>query len=259
MHIEAAMRTLNVLTYNIAHGRGLSPYQGLHSKNRTIRMLDRISSLVHHLSPDVAALQEADVGSHWNHRINAVEHMREKAGYEHAAAGVHNIRHGKKPLAYGNALISKGRILSCETLPFGINELGEKGCMIAQIESKDTSHALVNLHLDYKSRTERLGQIEIMLARIESSDLVQQPIICGDFNSTYKGDDDAVCRLLTFMKKYDDYTLWPQRGGTFPSPFPLRRLDFFFVPSRYRVRCCEVVPSMLSDHRPVLITLEYSS
>jgi endonuclease/exonuclease/phosphatase family metal-dependent hydrolase len=222
-------------------------------------MLDRISSLVHRLSPDVAALQEADVGSHWNHRINAVEHVREKAGYAHAAAGIHNIRHGKKPLAYGNAVISKGEILSSETLPFGINELGEKGCMIAEIVSGGIVHTLINLHLDYKSRAERIGQVEIMLARIESSKLPCQPLICGDFNSTAGGDDDAVRRLHSVMKRYDDYTLWPRKGATFPSPFPVRGLDFIFVPSRYRVLRCEIIRSLLSDHRPVMITLEYSS
>lgn len=253
------MKTLSLLTYNIAHGRGLSPYQGLHSRKRTERMLDRIAALVRGHSPDIAAFQEADVGSHWNHSINTVEHVREKAGYLSSAAGIHNVRQGKKPLAYGNAIISKGKILSSETLPFGINELGEKGCMIADIVTGDAIHTIINLHLDYRSRAERIGQIEIMLARIESSDLSNQPLICGDFNSTSKGADDAVRRLLSVMRNYDDYTLWPKEGGTFPSPFPIRGLDFIFVPSRYRVRKCEIIRSFLSDHRPVLITLDYSS
>lgn len=251
--------TLSVLTFNIAHGRGLSPYQGLHSKKRIEHTLDKISSLIRFHSPDIAALQEADVGSHWNHSINTVEHIRECARYPHSEAGVHNIRHGKKPLAYGNAVISKGEIYRTETVPFGTGELGEKGFMITGITLGGTRHVLINLHLDYRSQAERVGQIEIILARIESAGLSCHPIICGDFNSSAKGKHDAVSHLFSFMQRYDTYTLSPSGGSTFPSPFPVTGLDFILTPSRYRIVDCTIIRSLLSDHRPVLARYAFTS
>jgi endonuclease/exonuclease/phosphatase family metal-dependent hydrolase len=49
----------------------------------------------------------------------------------------------------------------------------------------------------------------------------------------------------------------PATGLTFPSPMPRRALDFIFLPEGcVRVRC-EVIRSMLSDHRPVAVDFEF--
>ena len=53
-----------------------------------------------------------------------------------------------------------------------------------------------------------------------------------------------------------DYVLHPQTGRSFPSPLPTRLLDFVFLPPGCRMINSEVVKSMLSDHRPVLVDFE---
>ena len=47
------MLNLRLLTLNIAHGRGLSLYQGFHSLKYIYRNLDRIAHLLRRLRPDV--------------------------------------------------------------------------------------------------------------------------------------------------------------------------------------------------------------
>jgi endonuclease/exonuclease/phosphatase (EEP) superfamily protein YafD len=42
-------------------------------------------------------------------------------------------------------------------------------------------------------------------------------------------------------------------GATFPSPLPSRALDFVFLPPACLDVKSEVVRSMLSDHRPVVV------
>lgn len=203
-------------------------------------------------------MQEADVGSHWNHTINTVERIRRTAGYDHAVEGVHNRRQGRKPLAYGNAILSRYPVHFSETIPFGTSELGEKGFMIVSVEAQGLIHTVINLHLDFKSRGKRIEQIETILEKIESAGLPGHPVICGDFNSSSKAEMDAVCHLLAFMQSYDDYTLCPNEGRTFPAHFPLKGFDFILVPSRYRVKECSIVKSYLSDHRPVIVALEFT-
>ena len=81
------------------------------------------------------------------------------------------------------------------------------------------------------------------------------PIICGDFNNPGTGND-ATASLLSHLSDYSDYVLQPVGGRTFPSPLPSRALDFVFLPAGCAVVRCEVVRTMLSDHRPVLVEFE---
>ena len=245
-----------MLTFNIAHGRGLGLYQGFHSGRGIERVLTSIADMLKEEHCDIVALQEVDVKSHWNREINLLEHIREAADFPHAEAGLHNMREGDKPLAYGNAVLSRYPFRACETVPFGTETLGEKGFMTADIDTPDGPLTLINLHLDYKSRKRRIEQIEILVARLEErGGTAASPIICGDFNSTSKAERDAVNHLLTFVRRFDSYTLLPQDSSTFPAFLPVRSLDFILVPERFRVVSHRVVKSYLSDHRPVLAEL----
>ena len=118
------MSTLRVLTLNIAHGRGLSAYQGFHSKRGIHRNLQRIVHLLEKHAPDIVALQEVDEDSHWNERIHLLDVLKEGAGYSYSYLGVHNRRQGRLPLAYGNGLLSRYPIEHAEHEAFGRASLG---------------------------------------------------------------------------------------------------------------------------------------
>jgi endonuclease/exonuclease/phosphatase family metal-dependent hydrolase len=120
---------------------------------------------------------------------------------------------------------------------------------------------LVNLHLHFSSRVQRLKQLERLLAwlrdkhRLHAREWAMPPIVCGDFNNSGTRDD-ATAALLSHLSDYGDYTLHPVNGATFPSPLPRRALDFIFLPSSCAGARCEVVRSLLSDHRPVVVDFE---
>jgi endonuclease/exonuclease/phosphatase family metal-dependent hydrolase len=120
---------------------------------------------------------------------------------------------------------------------------------------------IVNLHLHYGSRGQRLRQIDRLLAwlrdqhRLRRHDWAVQPIICGDFNTPVTGDD-ATASLQSHLADYGDYVLQPVLTPTFPSMLPRRALDFVFLPAGCRPIHCKVVKSLLSDHRPVLVEVE---
>lgn len=251
--------TLKLLTFNIAHGRGLSFYQGFHSPVGIRRNLDKIGALFRDMSPDVIALQEVDEDSHWNKNINLLEHLRRVGDYDHSCLGRTNLREGNKPLCYGNATLSRFPFHTWHSRNFVSTRRFEKGYLYTLIDTPQGVLPLINLHLDYAARIHRLQQAKDLLAfmRGEKDDPAPPslPILCGDFNTGSRRTHDAIGYLFQHGLTAMGYRLFPENGKTFPAHLPWRGIDFILVPPDYRVIRCEVPAVRLSDHRPVLIEL----
>lgn len=173
-----------------------------------------------------------------------------------AAMSAHNTRKSKKPLVYGNAVLSYLPLLESSSLPFGTKTMGEKGFQYLEFSNEDRILPLVNLHLDFQSRTNRMQQIEQVIHYLNeraADPKIDPPIICGDFNTTTRRFGDAVRHLFKSLCKTEHYTLLPRGKKTFPSIFPQRTLDFVFMPEQFKVVRTEVVKSFHSDHRPVMV------
>ncbi len=253
-----ASSRVRLMTFNIAHGRGLTPIQGLTSPRKLRVNLRKIAAMIERLSPDVVALQEIDECSLWAGNFDHLDYLRVHAGYKYAAFGINNRREGLVNLCYGNALLSKRPIIETETVVFGQRRVGEKGFLFAEIEIDGHVVPFINLHLHFSSRTRRLGQLDHLLGWFRDKERMRRrhwsvlPVICGDFNNPGTRDD-ATAALLGQLAHYGEYDLHPRLTPTFPSPLPRRILDFVFVPPGGREVRCEVVRSFLSDHRPVLV------
>jgi endonuclease/exonuclease/phosphatase family metal-dependent hydrolase len=255
------MTPLRLITFNIAHGRGLAPIQGLTSPRKLRVNLRKIAALLAKLSPDVVALQEIDEHSRWSGNFDHLDYLRVHADFPYAAFGINNRRAGLLNLCYGNALLSRHPLIETETVVFGQRRVGEKGFLYAEINIDGHCVPFVNLHLQFNSRARRLVQLDLLTSwlrqkkRSHGTRWTVPPIICGDFNNPNTAHD-ATSALVDHLAAYGDYVVHPQTGGTFPSPLPQRTLDFIFLPSGCRLIRCEVVRTFLSDHRPVL--LEFS-
>ncbi|MDR1281943.1 MAG: endonuclease/exonuclease/phosphatase family protein [Opitutaceae bacterium] len=256
------MQPLRIVTYNIAHGRGLVPIQGLASRRQVRRNLLKISCLLATLKPDIVALQEIDENSRWAGNFDHLELLRRAGRFPHAVFGVHNRREGLFNLNYGNAILSRHPIVEWETMPFGQRKVGEKGFLFAEVDVGGQRVPVVNLHLHYRSRRHRLDQVDKVFDYLEAREQTtgpgwaMPPVVCGDFNAA-DSPQDATSSLLSQMDHFGGYALHPADGKrTFPSPLPSRLLDFVLVPEQQRVTRSEVVRSFLSDHRPVLVEME---
>jgi endonuclease/exonuclease/phosphatase family metal-dependent hydrolase len=255
------MPRLRLVTFNIAHGRGLTPIQGLTSQRKLRSNLRRIATLLETLQPDIVGLQEIDERSRWAGNFDHLDYLRVHTRFPHAVFGINNRRTGLLNLSYGNAVLSRHSIRVAETVVFGQRRLGEKGFLYVELDVGGRCVPLVNLHLHFSSRAQRLRQLEMLVNwlrekhRLHANRWVVPPIVCGDFNNP-DTRDDATASLLSHLSDYCEYTLLPAGGRTFPSPLPQRALDFVFLPERCKPARCEVVKSMLSDHLPVLVEFQ---
>ena len=257
------MQRVRIVTFNIAHGRGLNPIQGTTSAERLRRNLRRIGDLLTKLDADIVALQEIDQRSRWAGNFDQLDFLSQHTGMPYSVFGVHNRREGLINLAYGNALLSRYPIIASETVSFGQRQIGEKGFIFAEVDLHGLRLPIVNLHLHYRSREHRFRQLDQLLdflrekRKAHGGEWPVLPIVCGDFNTPGKASD-VTAALNRHLRDLGAYTLHPRQGRTFPSPLPARLLDFVFMPPRAREPHCRVVRSMLSDHRPVVVDFEVS-
>jgi endonuclease/exonuclease/phosphatase family metal-dependent hydrolase len=254
------MGSFRLVTFNIAHGRGLSLYQGFHSARYIEQNLKKITKVLTDAEVDFVAMQEVDEDSYWNKNINLLDVLRLETPYHYSYMGINNSRPGPRSLSYGNALLSRHPIRSGRNEPFAKVTLGGKGFMYAEIDIGDMRVPVINMHLDFRSKVRRVEQIDRVIRFIESEgcrdESMSHPIICGDFNCPAGRSGDAVHRLFDFLEKDKHYTLLPERARTFPAHFPTRTIDFVFMPKRFEIIRVEVLPVYLSDHRPVLVEFE---
>jgi endonuclease/exonuclease/phosphatase family metal-dependent hydrolase len=253
------MHRLRILTYNIAHARGLSPFPGLHGRRRFERNLRRIARLFDELKPDIVALQEIDEDSRWSGSFDHLDYLRILADFPHAVFGVNNRHAGSYQLNYGNAILSRHPIANWENVTFGTHKIGGKGFLFAEIDLQGGLLPIVNLHLNSRSRLHRFRQIDKLMEYLNAKGerrrghWLSPPILCGDLNNA-SHRLDATASLFRYFSLQGRYTLHPPRGvRTFPAPWPRRSLDFIFLPPVCRALHCQVVRCNLSDHRPVMV------
>ena len=256
------MPRLRLVTFNIAHGRGLTPIQGITSSRKIRLNLRRIATLLKQLHPDLVAMQEIDQDSRWAGGFDHLDYLRVFADFPHAVFGINNRRVGLINLSYGNALLSRHAFLETETVVFGQRRVGEKGFLFAELAVGGRRIPFVNLHFHSGSRARRLEQLDRLVhwlrekQRRHGARWALRPIICGDFN-TPTTRDDATAALLGYLSHSGHYTVWPLGDKTFPSPLPRRALDFVFLPAGCRNVSCRVVRTLLSDHCPVVVEFSF--
>jgi len=252
------MQRLRIVTFNIAHGRGLSPLPGINRRRHFQRTLRRIAKLFDELEPDIVALQEIDQDSRWSGSFDHLAYLNAFAEFPHAVFGVNNRRGGGYQLNYGNAILSRHPIVAWENITFGTRRIGEKGFLFAEVSAGGRLLPVVNVHLHYRSRVHRFRQIERLMEYLNArrahrgGHWAMPPILCGDFNNP-SNRLDATASLYRYLSLHGRYTMNPPEGvGTYPSPWPRRALDFIFLPPACSVSECRVVHCHLSDHCPVL-------
>jgi len=233
------------------------------------RDLGRIAALLQDMRCDVAALQE--VGD--PHRVGdmmsggaairvpseTADHaswLGRKLGW-YVAYGPNLVLAGQP---YGNAILSRLTIARAQNYDLSVSGREPRGCLRADLALPDgRSLHVFDLHLGL-SGGERRRQASMLLSAdlLRDTALTAPMVVCGDFN-LWSPLPGPILRLLRTHLR-DAAVEARSRRATYPSSWPLLRLDRAYVDDGVQILSCGVVNDprtrMASDHLPLWIELE---
>lgn len=241
MSSPSAGRPLRVVTFNIAHGRGRGGVVDLRRTADTLASLDA----------DVVCLQEVD--RHFSERSAWADQaavLADTLGMT-AVYGVALRRTATEPgrpaREYGNAILTRLPVRGHRVLRLPGRPRSEpRGMVVAELSD---SLSVACLHLQHNSAPARAAQLAVALDVLPPDGRL---VLAGDFNAT----PDAPELRAVRERFADSWAICGRgRGASFPSRFPLRRLDYVFVSARLTAQRAAVVPTTASDHRPLVVDL----
>jgi endonuclease/exonuclease/phosphatase family metal-dependent hydrolase len=244
---------VRLLTYNIHKGWSLL--------NRQF-VLERMRLLIREAEADVVFLQEVQ-GEHRGHARSQRDWPAEPQFEFLADTLWPHFAYGRNALYddghHGNAILSRFPFVTHENIDVSNNRLERRGLLHGTIAApgwREPLH-LVCLHLDLFERGRR-RQAERLCERVEQHVPRAAPlVIAGDFNDWRGTVGGLLERRLGLVDAHK--TLHGGHARTFPSAFPLLRLDRIYLRGlRPRAAICPDGEQWraLSDHCPLLAEVE---
>jgi endonuclease/exonuclease/phosphatase family metal-dependent hydrolase len=243
----ADVRHLKILTYNV------------HSCIGTDRRLDpgRIADTIARCGADIIALQELDVG---RKRTGGIDQAHTIAGLLKMEAHFHPALHVEEE-KYGDAILTAlpTRLMRAGPLP----SVGEtRGAIWLQVGWDGREVNVLNTHLGLRN-IDRVRQVTTLLGDdwIGHSAFHTEPfIVCGDLNAI---PSSPAYRLLASRFADTQRLTAGKPRPTFPSRFPLLRLDHIFVSPHFDAVSTAVLNDPLSrrasDHLPLMANLRWAA
>ncbi|MBM82601.1 MAG: hypothetical protein CMJ78_18715 [Planctomycetaceae bacterium] len=268
---------LRVAVYNIAHGRGNGPggfvsnFRGGDIDDHRDR-LEKIAEFLKGSNLDIVILNEVDFDTTWSHHLNQAEIIAKNAGFRYRLeqrnmdAAIPFFR-----MKYGNAVLSKHPIVAAERLKYPVYSrfesllMGSKqGCVCTIKLSEKHNVDVIPVHLSHRSEPVRIRSADAIVEYLEAH---STPFIAaGDFNSTRvdfpvaepdENGETAMSRLLGEGPFHALPVDAPEESEmTYPFPKVASLIDWVLVAKPHRAVVREVYPLGLSDHLPVISTVQ---
>jgi endonuclease/exonuclease/phosphatase family metal-dependent hydrolase len=153
---------------------------------------------------------------------------------------------------YGVAVLSKHPIVQ-ERRYLLLSAEQQRACLEATIDLGDQTLTFFSVHLGLNSE-ERERQLDEVLNY--TADAPAPKVLVGDFNAN--PDSHEIGRVL---EQFDDAfaVAGTGTGYTSPADAPGETIDYVFVSPDISVLSAEVVPSLASDHLPVVARIRLTS
>ena len=219
---------------------------------------ERIARVIRRCDPDVAALQEVDVGKWRTRRQDQAAVLAKTLSMSYRFFPVVEDGDG----TYGLALLSRFPIVDIRrgwlpSLPED-RERERRGVLQAVVDVPGGPVWILITHLSLYPR-ERRAQMAALVGSewLGAIDPEMPVLVCGDFNA---GPRSPACRLLSAHLS-DARNSAASSGGTFFSRNPLFRIDHIFVSPQLKVQDVCVPRNhevqLASDHLPVYADLTF--
>jgi endonuclease/exonuclease/phosphatase family metal-dependent hydrolase len=234
---------MRILSWNVHSMRGTD---GRHAPERIARVIEQIK-------PDVAGLQEVG-GPLAPGAADGAEMLGRLTGMFSAFGPTMSFR--DRP--YGNAILARHPITATRNYDLSVRRREPRGCLRADVELAGVIVHVFAAHLGLHWRERRRQAAQLLSADILRDAALAHPLVLvGDFNTLTPRA--AVPRWLR-RQLVDCAISARNEAPTFPSRFPLLRLDHAYVDDAFRVLAVEVVRTPLtrraSDHLPLVVELE---
>lgn len=263
---------IRIACYNIAHGRGL-PFDNWNgeSKQQRLARLDSIVKILKQMDADVIALNEVDFDASWSHGINQAAYLAKHAGYPyHAEERNLDFRLATFSWCFGNAVLSKHPITEAEVIDFPEYQswetrlAGKKRGLLATIKFGEQTIQLASVHLSHRSEAVRVESAKLIADLAKKS---QFPLfVAGDLNSTPAGfpgsassaEGENAINVLDHSGLFNRSPVsQPQPADfTFPADAPRSIIDWVLIPANHQFVSYTVHQTTLSDHLPIVTTVE---
>jgi endonuclease/exonuclease/phosphatase family metal-dependent hydrolase len=250
--------TLDLLTLNVAHGRGTALNQLLVSADGHRENLERIASMLTGSGVHVAALQEADGPSLWSGRFDHVEFLTQATAFRDTVRGYHA---DSWLFSYGAVLMSRFRMTQTRSHEFQPSwPTAGKGFVVGSVKwrqpgsgSTTRQVTLASVHLDFSRESVRRSQIAEVIS--ELSDIEGPLIVMGDFNADWS-DLDSPVRELARGLGLQVFRPADRELGTYNDR---DRLDWILISPELTFAEYTVVPDIVSDHLAVIARIGWNN
>jgi endonuclease/exonuclease/phosphatase family metal-dependent hydrolase len=236
---------MRVMSWNL---HGLKGADGRRDPERIARVIDDVR-------PDVAGLQEVGLPPPPGAPDDPAQLLARLTGMRGAFGPTMSHRLG---FTYGNAVLSRHAIAALRNYDLSVAGREPRGCVRADVELEGTRLHFFVAHLGLHWRERRRQAAQLLSADILRDAALAYPLVLvGDFNSV--SNRSAVPRWLR-RQLVDAAIAARNEAPTFPSRFPLLRLDHCYVGAAVRVLAVDVVRTpqvrRASDHLPLVVELE---
>ena len=243
---------IRILTYNVHGCRGVDGKLDV----------GRVSEVIAQSRPDIVALQELDVGRRRSGRVDQAHAIAERLGMAFHFNAAFNVEEEQ----YGDAILSALpiHVVKSGGLPTHprVRGLERRGALWVEVTTQGSKPLqIITTHLGLVPYEQRLQAEHLLglewLGHPRCSDPV---ILLGDFNATPRYV--AYKRLAASLR--DARRVAGVRGGalTFPSRFPMIRIDHMFVSGSIEVRNVHAPDGALtkiaSDHLPLVADISFA-
>ena len=226
-----AADSLEVMTWNIHHGRGVDGRVDL----------ERIASVIEQSGAEVVALQEVDrvfrSRSNW---VDQAAWLAERLDMHMAWGG--NL--GRGDTGYGNATLSVHPIVSSTNTH--LPKLGgeQRGLLEVVVDTGTERIRVFNTHLSGATALEQSAIVSAV--GVGATDTV----LMGDFNNTEWGIGTV---LSVVDNAFHHSGRW--KGATYPAHDPVSAIDLTLHSFDLEMVDRQVLDTLASDHRPTLVSL----
>jgi len=221
--------------------------------------VDRIAAVIAEFEPDVVALQELDVGRARTRGMDQAHEIAERLEmtfHFNAAMKVEEELYGDAILTHRpERLVRKGPLPTIG----GVPGLEPRGAVWIAIDFDGVEVNVINTHLGLVPREQRLQAKALVGSEWLGDERCREPVILvGDFNATsVTRPYQRVAGKLADAQRSPSI---PRALPTFPSAFPVLRIDHVFVSPGIRVTGSQApfspLARMASDHLPLVVDFE---